>query len=213
MAIIYTRNEERANTWTHAAGILIGLVACVYFLTLPIVLQDGLAILGILLYAFGVLSSYITSTAYHATAMDSPRREMLRKFDHSAIYCHIAGSYSPISLIGMREDMFWGWLLFIIVWACAIIGTSMSFYRLKEHSYLETCCFVGMGLLVLFTFKQVLNCIGWESMGWIIAEGVAFITGAVFYSFKNVPYMHTVFHVFVLLGSICHITALYVMLT
>ena len=212
MAIIYTRNEERANTWTHAFGILLGLVACVYFLTLPRVQESGLGILSVLLYAFGVLSSYITSTAYHACPMQSRWREPLRKCDHSAIYCHIAGSYSPICVIGMSESPFWGWLLFILVWSCAVVGTSMSFYRLKEHSYLETACFVGMGLLVLFTFRQVLDCIGWHAMGWIIGEGVAFITGAVFYSFKNVPYTHTVFHVFVLLGSICHITALYYIL-
>ena len=212
MAIVYDHNEERANVWTHGFGIVLGLVACSYFLTLPRVQASALGIMSVLLYMFGVLSSYVTSTLYHACPTNSPWRERLRKCDHSAIYCHIAGSYSPISIIGMSESPFWGWLLFVIVWACAIVGTTMSFYRLKEHSYLETACFVGMGLLVLFTFKPVLNCIGWQSMGWIIAEGVAFITGAVFYSFNNVRYTHAIFHVFVLLGSVCHITALYFVL-
>lgn len=212
MAIVYTPNEERANTWTHAAGIVLGLAACIYFLFLPRVRYDGLAIFAILLYAFGILSSYVSSTVYHGCPMQSRWREPLRKCDHSAIYCHIAGSYTPVSLIGMSESPFWGWLLFIVVWSCAIVGTCMSFYRLKEHSYFETVCYVVMGLLVLFTFKPVLDCIGWQSMGWIMGEGVAFITGAVFYSFKNVRYMHTVFHIFVLLGSVCHITALYYMM-
>ena len=209
MSIHYTSKEELANSISHGVGILIGIIANIVFLDIAYTQYDGLAQLGVWLYAFGVISSYLSSTLYHACKQGIPLRETLRKFDHSAIYWHIAGSYSPITLIGLRDDMFWGWLLFIIVWTCALIGSFMSFRGLKEHSNLETCCFVGMGLAVLIAFKPVLDAIGWDSMGWIIAEGVAFITGAVFYSFKDVPYMHTVFHMFVLLGSVCHIVAVW----
>ena len=208
MSITYTPEEERANYLSHAAGILMGLAAGIYFLVITYSRYDALSQLGVWLYLFGVVSSYLASTVYHACPMQSPWRERLRKFDHAAIYWHIAGSYSPIILIGMREAMFWGWLLFIIVWSCALIGTCISFHGLKEHSNIETCCFVGMGLVILLAFKPVLDANGWESMGWIIAEGVAFITGAVFYSFNKKPFMHTVFHGFVLLGSICHIMAI-----
>lgn len=208
MSISYTRNEELANSISHGIGILIGLAASSVFLYSAYTHYDALAQLGVWLYAFGVLSSYLSSTLYHASKQGTFYRYILRKFDHSAIYWHIAGSYSPITLIGMREDMFWGWLLFIVVWTCALIGSIMSFRGLKDHSNLETVCFVLMGMVVLIAFKPVLNAIGWESMGWIIAEGVSFITGALFYSMNKRRYMHTVFHVFVLLGSICHIIAL-----
>lgn len=209
MSISYTRNEELANSITHGFGVVIGLLASSFFLYIAYTRYDALAQLGVWLYAFGVLSSYLSSTLYHASQQGTTHRNILRKFDHSAIYWHIAGSYSPITLIGMREDMFWGWALFIVVWSCAIIGSFTSFRGLKDHSNLETTCFVGMGLVVLLAFKPVLDAIGWESMGWIIAEGVAFITGAIFYSMNKRRYMHTVFHAFVLLGSICHIMALW----
>ena len=209
MSISYTRKEELANSITHGFGVLLGLAASGIFLYIAYTHYDSLAQLGIWLYAFGVISSYLSSTLYHASRQGSSRREILRKFDHSAIYWHIAGSYSPITLIGMREDMFWGWTLFIVVWSCAIIGSVSSFRGLKEHSNLETICFIGMGLVVLLAFKPVLDAIGWTSMGWIIAEGVSFITGAVFYSMNKKRYMHTVFHAFVLLGTICHILAIW----
>ncbi len=205
MSISYTPNEERANYLSHAAGIIIGLLAGFYFLS---IVSGTLAQWGIWLYLFGVVSSYTASTIYHACPLHSSWRERLRKFDHAAIYWHIAGSYSPITLIGMQEDLFWGWILFTVVWSCALLGTFLSFRGLKEHSNFETGCFVAMGLTVLIAIKPVFNAIGWESMGWIFAEGAAFITGTVFYSFKNIRYMHTVFHGFVLLGSICHIMAI-----
>ena len=209
MAIFYTKNEELANSLTHGVGVLMGLIASVVFLHIAYTRYNSLACLGVWLYAFGVISSYLSSTLYHGSPQGSKYREVLRKLDHSAIYWHIAGSYSPITLIGLSDNMLWGWILFIIVWSCALIGSFMSFRGLKEHSNLETICFVGMGLVVLLAFKPVLNAIGWTSMGWIIAEGVSFITGAAFYSMNKRRYMHTVFHVFVLLGSICHIMALW----
>lgn len=212
MAIVYTRNEERANYLSHGAGAVIALVACLFFFHTVYNRYGPLAQLSIWLYAFGVLSSYLSSTFYHACPMQSKWRESLRKLDHAAIYWHIAGSYSPITLIGLAQRPGLCWSLFIIVWACALLGSFMSFRRLKEHSNLETVCFVAMGMLVVFTFKPVVDVIGWESMGWIIAEGVAFVAGAVFYSFNNRPYMHTVFHGFVLLGTLCHLMAVWIII-
>lgn len=212
MSIHYTRGEEWANTLSHALALLLGGVVCVFFLFMPRVRHEVLAVGAILLYAGGMLSSYLFSALYHGCPMQSRWREPLRKCDHAAIYAHIAGSYSPVCLIGMSQNPFWGWLLLGMVWTCAVWGIGMSFYRLKEHSNLETLCFVGMGLLVLLAFKPVLDAIGWEPMGWIMGEGAAFITGAIFYSFKDLKYMHTVFHLFVVLGSLCHMQAIYVML-
>lgn len=212
MAIFYSRNEELANSITHGAGVIMGGIASIVFLYIAYTRYGILGQIGIWLYAFGVISSYLSSTLYHASPQGTPQREWLRKLDHSAIYWHIAGSYSPITLIGLQENMTWGWILFVIVWSCALIGSFMSFRGLKEHSNLETICFVGMGMVVLLAFKPVLEAIGWKSMGWIIAEGVAFVTGACFYSMNKKPFMHTVFHAFVLLGSICHMTAIWYML-
>lgn len=213
MVIKYTVKEERANYITHAFGFIMIIITCVFFMLNNRTETNAVMYIGgILLYMFGGGASYLASTLYHSSSPLGRHRELLRKFDHAAIYWHIAGSYSPIMLSGMSEQQNWGWLLFLIVWLCAIVGSFVSFRGLKEHSNLETVCFVAMGLVLLLAFDKVLYCIGWQSMGWIIAEGAAFITGAVFYSFNKIPYMHTVFHVFVLIGSACHITALYYIL-
>ena len=212
MAIKYTINEERANFISHSFGVVIILVVSIYFIAYAPVDVTPMYMLGMLLYSIGASSSYIASSVYHHCPAKSPYREKLRKFDHAAIYWHIAGSYSPITLIGMTAREEWGWILFILVWLCAIVGSVISFRGLKEHSNIETICFVGMGLLMLVAFNPVLECIGWKSMKWILAEGAAFIVGAVFYSFNKIAYMHTVFHVFVLFGSVFHILAIYYML-
>ena len=126
-----------------------------------------------------------------------------------AIYWHIAGSYSPLTLTALREQGYWGWSLFTFVWASAIAGTIVSFIHLKEHSNLETICFVGMGLSVLVAFKPLIDSVSPAAFAWIVAEGVCYITGAVFYSLNKKKYMHSVFHFFVLAGSVCHIVAVW----
>jgi len=231
MAIRYTKREEQWNAWSHAAGIALGVVVGIYFLML--VLRHGidtdapsrtlsrLAAVGVVLYLFGMLASYIASTAYHSLPHSSPWKGRLRRWDHAAIYWHIAGSYSPITLVALRSEdidfslfsvhltFSWGWTLFCFVWLCAIAGTIVSFCKLKEHSLSETLCFVGMGLSVLVAFGPLIKTVSTAAVVWIIAEGVCYITGAVFYMLNKRRFMHSVFHFFVLAGSVCHIIAVW----
>lgn len=207
--IRYTRSEELWNSWSHAAGIVLGVVVGAIFLYMCYTDDNPWARAGVMLYLFGMLASYAASTIYHATRLRSKWRERLRKWDHAAIYWHIAGSYSPLTLVALRQQGYWGWSLFSFVWLCAIAGTIVSFRRLKEHSNLETFCFVGMGLSVLIAFKPLIDSVSTAAVVWIIAEGVMYITGALFYSLNRRRYMHSVFHFFVLAGSICHIVAVW----
>ena len=171
--------------------------------------ENGWATFGVSLYLFGMLGSYVASTVYHALRAENKWKERLRRWDHAAIYWHIAGSYSPITLVAMRGEGLWGWFLFVFVWTAAIAGTIVSFRRLQPHSNLETICFCLMGLSVLVAFKPLLDCVSTAAVAWIIAEGVCYITGALFYSLHSRRYMHTVFHFFVLAGSVCHIIAVW----
>ena len=207
----YTRKEEIWNTWTHAGGAIMGGVIGIIFIIMVCLGQTDRtwAAIGVSLYLFGMLGSYLASTVYHALSEQNKWKTRFRKWDHAAIYWHIAGSYSPITLLAMRQDGYWGWALFTFVWLCAIAGTIISFIKLKDHSHIETFCFVGMGLSVLVAFKPLLDTVSTAAVIWIIAEGVCYITGAVFYSFNKTKYMHTVFHFFVLAGSICHIIAVW----
>lgn len=212
MAIRYTKKEELWNTWSHAAGILLAVVIGTVFLVKCFEAENGWARLAVILYLFGMLSSYAASTVYHAMPRRSRWKERLRRWDHAAIYWNIAGSYSPITLVALREQGYWGWGLFAFVWLSAIAGTVVSLVRLKDHSNVETLCFIGMGLSVLVAFKPLVDAVGTAAVSWIVAEGVCYITGAAFYSFNKRRYMHSVFHFFVLAGSVCHIVAVWDML-
>ncbi len=208
-AISYTRGEELWNSWTHAAGIVLGTVFGIIFLIWCFRSHNGWATASVILYLAGMLGSYVASTCYHAMSPRSRWKEQLRKWDHSAIYWHIAGSYSPITLLALRDQGYWGISLFVFVWTCAIVGTVFSFRKLKSHSNFETLCYVCMGLCVLVAFKPLLESVSAATVSWIVAEGVFYITGALFYSLHKRKYMHTVFHFFVLAGSACHIIAVW----
>ena len=210
MAIRYTRGEEHWNTWSHAAGILLAVVVGVVFLVMAVRAADGWASVGVSLYLAGMLGSYVASTVYHALPAQSRWKERLRRWDHAAIYWHIAGSYSPITLTALRTEGLWGWGLFCFVWLSAIAGTIVSFRRLKEHSNVETVCFCLMGLSVLVAFKPLLDAVPLAAVNWIVAEGICYLAGALFYSFgRRRRYMHSVLHFFVLFGSVCHIIAVW----
>ena len=209
MKSFFTHKEELWNSWTHAAGIVLGVVVGCIFITWCARAENGWALASIILYLFGMLCSYVASTLYHAMPAHSPWKGRLRHWDHAAIYWHIAGSYSPITLVAMRGDGIWGWALFGFVWAAALLGTFMSFRRLRDHSHLETACFCLMGLSIVAAFRPLIDCVPASSVIWIVAEGGCYLTGAVFYSLNRLRYMHTVFHFFVLMGSVCHIVAVW----
>ncbi len=207
--IRYTHKEELWNSWSHAGGILLGVLVGIVFLVFAFRGDDPWTRLGVILYLFGMLGSYISSTVYHALPLRSKWKERLRRWDHAAIYWHIAGSYSPLTLTALRQQGYWGWSLFTFVWLCAIAGTIISLWRLKEHSNVETLCFIGMGLSILVAFKPLIDTVSTAAVIWIVAEGFCYITGALFYSLNKRRYMHSVFHFFVLAGSVCHIIAVW----
>lgn len=211
----YTYGEELANFLSHGAGVLLGIIAGFFLLrkaaTVP---YPTWAITCIAVYLAGMLSSYISSTWYHACT-PGKLKENLRKFDHAAIYLHIAGTYTPFTLLVLRNAGGWGWGIFAFVWLSAIVGFILSFTNLKEHSNLETACFIGMGGAILIALKPLMDCLSAMNAApafwWLIGGGISYILGAVFYSLRK-PYMHSVFHIFCLGGSIGHIIAIWYLL-
>ena len=208
----YSLTEEILNCITHGLGLVMGLAVCGFFLVKGYASDSWIAPFSLVLYLIGVCSSYAASTIYHAIPGERTNAKAIaRKFDHAAIYWHIAGSYSPLTLIAMRTGgaPVWAWAIFGFVWLCALVGTGLSFRKMKAQSYLETACYVLMGLTILVAFKPFYDTCGLAIVLWVIGEGIAYITGAVLYSFKKVPYIHSVFHLFVILGDICHMIAVW----
>lgn len=207
---IYTQKEEKLNIISHGTGIVIAIAVGAFFICETIARGgDAVSITSLVLYTLGMMSSYIFSTAYHAAEPGTQKRRRLRKFDHAAIYWYIAGSYSPVTLMAMRDSGWWGWGIFIFCWLCAIVGTSLSLYSLKKQSHLATICYVLMGLTILVAMRQFYDAVPLPVFLWVIGEGVAYITGALLYSLHKVKYIHSVFHLFVLLGTFCHMMAVW----
>lgn len=211
----YSKKEEQLNTRTHALGIVLGLIAGYLLLKKAAGNSEPeWATVSVAIYLVGMLASYISSTWYHGS-LAGRRKERIRKFDHAAIYLHIAGTYTPFTLLVLRECGAWGWSIFAFVWLCAVAGLILSFTRLKEHSNLETICFIGMGCSILVAMKPLFDCLtvmeAVPALWWLLGGGASYILGALFYSLRK-PYMHALFHLFCLGGSIGHIIAIWYIL-
>lgn len=208
----YSPREERANWLTHAFGVIMAIAATVLLLSKSIAADNGWATLAYSIFGVGMLACMLASSVYHFVQQPN-RKARLRHFDHASIYLLIAASYSPFTLVLLRESQYWGWLLFGLVWAIALVGIGVSFGKLKRNSHLKTASYVIMGLVVLVAFKPLIetanqkNCI--EVIYWLIAGGVFYIAGAVIYATAKREFVHAVFHVFVLLGLTSHIVSAY----
>ena len=209
---VYTHSEEVANSVSHVIGAIMGVVVCSVFLGKAYQSGNTLSIWSLWIYFFGVVSSYVASSVYHSCPIRKENYRLLfRKFDHAAIYWHIAGSYTPITLIAMYNYGATAWAIgvFVFIWISAILGTILTFRKIKPHSYFKTACYVLMGLSILVAIKPLYESVGLKVVMFIVAEGLAYIIGAVFYSFKKTKYMHSVFHVFVILGDVFHMIAVW----
>ena len=209
---VYSHSEEVANSVSHVIGAIMGVVVCSVFLGKAYQSGNTLSIWSLWIYFFGVVSSYVASFVYHSCPIRKENSRLLfRKFDHAAIYWHIAGSYTPITLIAMYNYGATAWAIgvTVFVWLSAILGTILTFRKIKPHSYFKTACYVLMGLSILVAIKPLYESVGLKVVLFIVAEGLSYILGAVFYSFKKIKYMHSVFHVFVVLGDVFHMIAVW----
>ncbi len=207
----YSLREEKANTITHAIGIPFGIIVFLFFAITNSQTGNYWLLISTLVYATFMTLSYVTSTFYHYEQSEN-KKQLLRKFDHAAIYLHIAGSYTPFTLVILRNEGYWGWTLFTIIWLAAVAGVILSFTNLKNASKLETACYVAMGWVVVIAFKPLIDVLSaTDSMSifwWLVAGGLFYTIGAIIYLLKKVEFMHAVWHLFVLGGSICHATAI-----
>ena len=167
----YNNVEEWANTLSHGAGILLGVIAGYFLLAKAAAgAEPKWAVACVTVYLFGMLSSYVSSTWYHGSR-PGKLKELLRKFDHGAIYLHIAGTYTPFTLLVMRHAGGWGWGIFSFVWLSAIVGFILSFKKLKEHSNLETACYIAMGACILVAMKPLMDHLAeWSRSGFLVAD-------------------------------------------
>lgn len=208
----YSKREEKANYLTHAFGVLIAVAATVVLLNRSFEAGNGWATVAYSIYGFGMIACMLASTVYHY-AQNPEIKKFLRHFDHSSIYVLIAASFSPITLVLLRGEGFWGWGIFSLVWFFALIGIILSCRQIKKNNNLKTASYVLMGMSIFIAIKPLIrvatanDCMA--VLYWMIIGGLFYIIGSFFYALAKHEFVHSVFHVFVLFGLVSHIIAAY----
>ena len=196
----YSTFEEVLNALTHGIGALLAIAAIVLLVVFSA--HTPMTITCVSIYASTLFITYIVSTIYHALKINYAKK-VFRILDHCSIFFLIAGTYTPLSLVLIGGTV--GWVLFGIIWASAIFGVIINSIDMKKFSKLSSICYICMGWCVLFAFKPLINKISVMQLVLLLVGGIAYTIGAVIYNIgKKNKYMHSVWHVFVLIGSILH---------
>ncbi|WP_339734723.1 hemolysin III family protein [uncultured Sunxiuqinia sp.] len=196
------RAEEIANSISHGIGIGLAIAGVTILTVFGALYGNAWHIVSFAVFGASMILLYLASTLFHSAK--NPRlKAKLNRVDHSAIYILIAGSYTPISLISLRGWI--GWTIFGLIWGMAIAGIvfKMRFYSSKWRN-LSAWLYVAMGWLIVVAIVPVIQNVPNTSLWFLLAGGLSYTSGAIFYLFPKVPFFHLVFHLFILGGSICH---------
>lgn len=180
------------------------LVGLVFLVTKAVLAGDSLRVVSFAVYGTSMTALYVFSTLYHSL----PRlgKRVFRVFDHISIYLLIAGTYTPFALVGLQGG--WGWTLFGIVWSLALLGIIFKCFFIGRFHIVSTLIYVGMGWTGVVAFKPMFERLGLTCMAWVIAGGLAYTLGILFYAWKRLRFGHFVWHIFVLLGSLIYFLAI-----
>jgi len=205
----YTRGEEIFNMTTHIVGGGLGLVALIACVIVAAFNQNVLGVVSGIIYGASVILLFTMSSIYHGLKIGLPKR-VFRILDHCTIYILIAGTYTPILLNRFREAYpFDAWLIFGVVWGLAILGITLNAINLRRFIVFSLFCYLFMGWIVMFRFNLMLSVLGVPFFVLLLAGGVAYTLGVIFYVLgRRKKFMHSVFHIFVNVGSVLHSIAI-----
>ena len=196
--------EEIANAITHGLGLALSFVGLVALLTLAWRTGDYWHKWSAVIYGSSLVLLYGASTLYHS-ARQHAAKKMLRVADHCGIYLLIAGSYTPFLLGPLRESI-WGWPVFWLVWGAALTGIAVRASG-RHFRVASVTSYVVLGWVGALLIKPLLQTFAAGAVTWIIAGGIAYMLGIIFYGGKFWRYNHAVWHIFVMMGSLCHFYA------
>ncbi len=199
----YTKAEEIMNMVTHIVGGGFGVLALTLCVIVSALHKNVWGIVGGSIYGASMIALYTMSSVYHGLKAGMGKKVM-QVLDHCTIYFLIAGTYTPILLCSIRVvSPGWAWSLFGIVWGLAAMATVFTAIDLKKYSVLSMICYIGMGWCIVIAAKTAIEAIPFPGLMWLLAGGISYTIGAILYGLgKKIRYMHSVFHIFVLLGSI-----------
>ncbi len=190
-----------ANSVTHGLGLALSVAGFAVLVFLAGSKGSAWHVVSCVVYGITLVILYAASTLYHSVR--SPRlKRVLKIVDHSSIYLLIAGTYTPFTLVNLRGG--WGWTLFGLVWGLSLLGILFKIFFVEHFKIASAAMYVVMGWLVVVALKPLLHVVPSAGILWLFAGGVFYTVGILFFACRRLPYAHTIWHVFVLAGSVCH---------
>ncbi len=206
-ASAYSTAEERANVWTHGIGAAAAFASGLAMLAQSVIRGgDAWQWASAIVFSASMRALYTASTAYHR-AVDEKHRARLKIVDHCAIYVLIAGTYTPFTLTALHGRL--GWQMFAAIWTLAALGIVFKLFFTGRFKLVSTLIYIAMGWLVMLAAKPVYAALSGWVFGWLLAGGICYTLGTVFYLQKRLPYAHAIWHGFVVLGTVCHFVAVW----
>ncbi|MFD0960858.1 PAQR family membrane homeostasis protein TrhA [Paenibacillus chungangensis] len=201
----FTKREEIANAVTHGIGALLSIAALVLLIVFSAMAGTAWHVVSFTIYGSTMLLLYMASTLVHSFPQGKAKR-VFESLDHSFIYVFIAGTYTPILFHIIGGAL--GWILFGIVWGTALIGVIFKSFFPSRFLFTSTLVYIAMGWLIVFAWKPLVTHLAPGGLLLLVAGGVLYTIGTVFYMWRSFPYHHAVWHLFVLAGSIVHFFAI-----
>jgi hemolysin III len=200
----YHLHEEIAHSIIHGIGAILAIAGLVILIVNTTACGSARHIVSCSIFGATLVLLYSASTLYHG--IQHPKaKKVLRVIDHSSIYLLIAGTYTPFTLINMQGT--WGWSLFGVIWLAALLGIVLQFSPLRRFSSIRLILYVAMGWAALVAIKPLSASVPMSALILIVAGGLSYTVGIVFYLWHRLPYHHAIWHVFVLSGSALHYIA------
>ena len=205
----YSKGEEVFNMVSHIVGAALGIAALVLCVVFSAKHHDPWAVVGSSLYGASLIMLYTMSSIYHGLRPNMGKR-VLQVLDHCTIYFLIAGTYTPVCLAGLRRvSLVACWVMFGIIWGLAALAITLTAIDIKKYQVFSMICYVGMGWGIMFAFRPLIEAITLKGFYWLIGGGLCYTIGAVLYGVgKKHKWIHSIFHLFVLAGSILHFFAM-----
>ena len=208
----YTRKEEICNMVTHIVGGALGILALIFCVIRSTLAGSLTSVISSAVYGSSIILLFTMSSIYHGL-VPIKAKKVFRVIDHCTIYLLIAGTYTPIVLVSLREVApMKAWILFFVVWISAVVAIVLTAVDMHKFRVFSMIAYLAMGWCVLFCLKETILAVGEEGMWLIFIGGVLYTIGAVIYMIgkrNNVPYVHSVFHLFVLFACILHFFAIF----
>lgn len=203
----YTLGEELMNSISHGVGALFGIVTLVLCVVRAAQSGDPYRIVSGAIFGFTVLILYLMSCLYHALKVNKAKR-VFRVIDHCTIFLLIAGTYTPYTLVSLRDSV--GWWVFGVIWATAIVGIVLNAVSLKKFSKISVALYLIMGWMIIIAYQPMVQAIPGGGMQLLVWGGVAYTVGAILYGVgSRKKYFHSIFHFFCMIGTALHFLSIY----